>query len=91
MEIIRSYEIRNDDVTCLNEQFDLWMIDHTIDDDEGFVKHNYYLARRTGKMMDWQVLSPRIGSSYTKWSEARELAKPYIASYLQKRLEESAT
>ena len=58
-------------------------------DDEGFVKHGYYIARRRGKMMDWEVLSPRIGSSYTKWSEAIELAKPFIAEYLMKRLEET--
>ena len=89
MQIIPSYDIRNGDATCLNEQFDLWMIDHTIDDDEGFVKHGYYLARRRGKMMDWEVLSPRIGSSYTKWSEAMDLAKPLIARYLEKRLAET--
>lgn len=86
MQIIRSCDILDADVTRLNEQFDLWLIDDRIEDDEGFWKHCYYLARRHGKMMDWEILSPRLGSSYTSYSEARELAKPYIAKILQERM-----
>lgn len=87
--IIRSCDIMDADVTRLNEQFDLWLLDDRIEDDEGFWKHCFYVARRRGKMMDWEILSPRLGSSYTKWSEAEELAKPFIAEYLMKRLEET--
>ena len=89
MQIIRSCDIHDLDVTRLNEQFDLWLIDDPIDDDEGFIKHCYYVARRHGKMMDWEVLSPRVGSSYTSWDEAKTLAAPFVAEHIMKRLEET--
>ena len=83
--IIRKCDIWHHNTWCLSASRDLWLIDDEIDDDEGFTKHNYYVARRIGKDQDFEVLSDfdfevlqRIGSSYTKWTEAVNEADDFI-------------
>lgn len=87
--IIRSCDMMDGDVTRFNEQFDLWLINDRIEDDEGFWKNCFYVARRRGKMLDWEVLSPRLGSSYTSCSDAMKMAKEWAAPYIVQRLQEA--
>ena len=75
--IIRKCDIWHHNTWCLSEDRDLWLIDDEIDDDEGFIKHGYYVARRVGKDQDFETIT-RIGSSYTKWTEAVKEADDFI-------------
>ena len=72
--IIKHNAIDLEVIKCLDEDKDLWLIDNTYEDDEGFLKHSYYTARRVGKWQDWETVKS-VGSSYTSLTKILEELK----------------
>lgn len=75
MAVIKRHDI--DEAYCIDAERDLWLINELYEDDEGFNKNNWYVAQRFGKWQDWDTLH-RVGSSYTRWDEAKKLAESWV-------------
>ena len=59
-------------IKCLDEDKDLWLIDDIFEDDEGFFKHSYYIARRVDE--DWETVK-RVGGTYSSLIDILEELK----------------
>lgn len=75
MIILREWLLPHN-IQLLDENRDLWLINDPIEDDERFWKECYYIATTAGPDQ-FETITP-IGSSYSTYSEIKELVNQWM-------------